>query len=291
MSKKSKGVIYKSDILSLYRNISGIENSYQKTITDWLNELKLIFNSDYFNSLNPEEKLFFNENIKILIEGEKDLNYKTAVFFIPLLLTYDTCFIKNTIHKKHSTNSIFIEWFYEIIGWFNKLGIEMTSENYILKEKYKQEIKISNNKKYLESKKSELIRKLRKSNDEKLSLFFKEMNECYEISLRMYTKLDKTISIDINNKCLDLIDEISYLPLSSRYVVAEKLDNIIKKEIEKLKINYEKYKNKDSYEKYLDEIFDYLEYKTSKEISIKSKKFEYDPLSEYSFFKQMEINE
>ncbi|CEQ08324.1 Uncharacterised protein [[Clostridium] sordellii] len=291
MSKKSTGVIYKSDIVYLYKKISDIENTYQKTITDWLNELTLIFSNEYFNALNHQEKLFFNENIRILIDGKKNLNYKTAVFFIPLLLTYDNYFIKNTLHKNYSTNSIFIEWFYEIIGWFDKLGIELTKENYIIQEKYKQEIKISNNKKYSESKKSELIRKLRKSKDEKLSLFFKEMNECCEISLRMYAKLDKTISVDINKKCLDLINEISYLPLSSRHLVTEKLDNIVKKEIEKLKTNYEKYKNKDSYEKYLDEIFDYLEYKTSKEIGIKSKKFEYDPLSEYSFFKQMEINE
>ena len=159
MSKKSKGIIYKSDIVYLYKKISDIENTYQKTITDWLNELTLIFSNEYFNALNYQEKVFFNENIRILIDGKKNLNYKTAVFFIPLLLTYDNYFIKNTLHKKYSTNSIFIEWFYEIIGWFDKLGIELTKENYIIQEKYKQEIKISNNK--AELRRKENCRQLR----------------------------------------------------------------------------------------------------------------------------------
>ena len=291
MSKKSLGVIYKSDIVYLYKKISNIENTYQKTITDWLNELKVIFSNEYFNTLEPEEKIFFNENVRILIDGEKNLNYKTAVFFIPLLLTYNSNFIKNTIHKNHSTNSIFIEWFYEIIEWFNKLGIEISKENYIIENKYKEEIKISNNKKYSESKKSELIREIRKSKDEKLVLFLKEMNECYNISLSMYTKLDATIRKDVNNKFLNLFDEISYFPLSSKHFILQKLDNIVNDEIKKLNDNYKKAKIQKDYTKFLDERFDYLEYKKSKEISIKSKKFEYDPLSEYSFFKQMEINE
>lgn len=240
MSNKSIGVIYKSDIVYLYKKISGIENTYQKTITDWLNELKLIFSEEYFNALDTKEKLFFNENIRVLIDGEKNLNYKTAVFFIPLLLTYDNYFIKNTIHKEYSKNSIFIEWFYEIIGWFNKLGIEISKENYIIENKYKQEIKISNNKRYSESKKSELIREIRKSNDEKLKLFLKEMNECYDISLNMYTKLDTTIREDMNSKFLDLFDEISCLPLSSKYFILQKLDNIVNDEIKKLKDKYKK---------------------------------------------------
>ena len=100
MSKKSTGIIYKSDIVYLYKKISNIENTYQKTITDWLNELKVIFSNEYFNTLEPEEKIFFNENVRILIDGEKNLNYKTAVFFIPLLLTYDNYFIKNTPNLK-----------------------------------------------------------------------------------------------------------------------------------------------------------------------------------------------
>ncbi|MDU2591601.1 MAG: hypothetical protein E7C86_03165 [Paeniclostridium sordellii] len=291
MSKKSTGVIYKSHIADFYKKISGIENTYAKTINDWLDQLKLIFDSDYFDVLDIEEKVFFEENIKILIDGQKDLNYKTAVFFIPLLLTYDNCFIKNTIQKKYSTNSIFIEWVYEIIVWFNKLGIEISKENYIIENKYKEEIKISNNKKYSESKKSELIREIRKSKDEKLVLFLKEMNECYNISLSMYTKLDATIRKDINNKFLNLFDEISYFPLSSKHFILQKLDNIVNDEIKKLNDNYKKAKIQKEYTKFLDERFDYLEYKKSKEISIKSKKIEYDPLSEYSFFKQIEINE
>lgn len=291
MSKKSKGVIYKSDILRLYSKITGIENSYQKTITDWLNELKLIFNSDYFNSLNLEEKVFFEENIKILIDGQKDLNYKTAVFFIPLLLTYNSNFIKNTIHNKHSSNSVFIDWFYEILSYFKKLGIEIGKENYIIENKDDEVSKIIKNKKYSATKKGDLVREIRKSNDENLKLFFEEMNKSYCISLKMYTKLDTIIRADINNKFLDIFNEISNLPLTSKYYIMKKIDNIVKDEIENLKINHKKYKNQDSYEKYIDEIFDYLEYKSSKESSERFKQFEYNEESEYSLLKQIMINE
>ncbi|CEQ19405.1 hypothetical protein [Paraclostridium sordellii] len=287
--EKTNEILYLSNIVSIYNKISVCNNTTQSTIKKRLNKIYKIFDERFYRSLNNEEKDFFDKNIKILIDGKKKLNYRTACFFIPVLLTYDHEFIKNLEKNKYTNYEVMIDWLYEVVLYYESFGIEIQKENYILKEKFKIHKNIGNNKRYSESKKTELILNLKNEKDKELELFLEEMQLSFNFVVDIYLKLDDMNKNIPDEKIFDLFNQISRLPKTSKMNIAYKINKIIKKEIKDVEIRY-----KESIDKNIDLIdmdikWDFIECK-----SLKNQKLYIDnnveDQIECSFLKQLELN-
>lgn len=287
--EKTNEILYLSNIVSIYNKISVCTNTTQSTITKRLNKIYKIFDERFYRSLNNGEKDFFDKNIKILIDGRKKLNYRTACFFIPILLTYDHEFIKNLEKNKYTSYEVVIDWIYEVVLYYESFGIEIQKENYILKEKFKIHKNIGDNKIYSESKKTELILNLKNEKDKELQLFLEEMQLSFNFVVDIYLRLDNINKNIPDEKIFDLFNQISRLPKTSKMNIAYKTNKIIKKEIKDVEIRY-----KESIDKNMDLIdmdikWDFIECK-----SLKNQKLYIDNNVEdeidYSFLKQLELN-
>ena len=215
--------------------------------------------------------------------------YRTACFFIPILLTYDHEFIKNLEKNKYTNYEVMIDWLCEVVLYYESFGIEIQKENYILKEKFKIHKNIGNNKRYSESKKTELILNLKNEKDKELELFLEEMQLSFNFVVDIYLKLDNINKNIPDEKIFDLFNQISRLPKTSKMNIAYKINKIIKKEIKDVEIRY-----KESIDKNMDLIdmdikWDFIECK-----SLRNQKLYIDNNIEdeidCSFLKQLELN-
>ncbi|CEQ28802.1 hypothetical protein [Paraclostridium sordellii] len=287
--EKSNEIIYLSNIVSIYNKISVCNNTTQSTITKRLNKIYKIFDERFYRTLNNEEKDFFNKNVKILIDGKKKLNYKTACFFIPILLTYDHEFIKNLEKNKYTNYGVMIDWLYEVVLYYESFGIEIQKQNYIIKEKMRMYKSIGNNKRHSELEKTKLILNLKNEKDKELELFLEEIQLSFNFSVDIYLKLDNINKNIPDEKIFDLFNQIFSLPKTSKMNIAYKIDKIIKKEIKDVENRYKQGMGKNIELIDMDTKLDFIECK-----SLKTQKLDiYNNLedeTEYRFLKQLELN-
>lgn len=237
--------MFKSEMCKLYNDIYGdqmldkVFNSRLRNICNMINDDRIV------KKLKSNELGYYSDYIKPVIDNQKNIKYEAAIFFMPLIKTYDYKIITKS-------KNVTINEFYEWITGVEKAQIPVryklinSINNTILRDKIN---KINKNQKLSPAEKTKKV-----SIEKRKFLYCKNMvlenNETnLLISGGIYIKIRDSIIEKyeyehVAKKLKYIIDVLTYSSPTIRINIVPKIEKLIKREIEKyekgkIKLNYE----------------------------------------------------
>ena len=148
---------------------------------------RCIESDEFYNYLNKKEQGYYNAIIKPAIKDEKNLDYETMVFFLPLIRVD----IAKIFNNSGSDTYMTIEEMHELIDRLEEAQ-NLLKDNFVehVKNKLeKKKEKIRNNSKLYSSDKTIKIKQLEKEFNKEWDEINSEKREIYFISFHIYIKI------------------------------------------------------------------------------------------------------